>query len=192
MNNNPHMTIAHVLRRPKTTRTYGDGTELDVFDDLVVDRSKESFMPSSRSGSGSMASHASSSYISGLPNSANTNASGGLGLGRPSYHDCEYTMRSFRAQACNETDTRSTRYETISRIIEDETFHIFFIAYLYLDRRKAQETARIYRDEFFHRKLAGYPCAERKEKGRTHPTPGQVGKEARLVSRSFHQSEYSA
>lgn len=92
MNNNPHMTIAHVLRRPKTTRTYGDGTELDVFDDLVVDRTKENFTPSSRSGSGSMATHASSSYISGLPNSANTNSSGGLGLGRPSYHDCEYTM----------------------------------------------------------------------------------------------------
>ena len=82
-----NMTIAHVLRKPKTTRTYGDGTELDVFDDLVVDRSKESSLPLSRGGSTSLTSQESASYISGLPNGANT--SSGLGLGRPSHHDSE-------------------------------------------------------------------------------------------------------
>lgn len=79
-----NMTIAHVLRKPKSTRMYGDGTELDVFDDLVIDRSKETFTPSNRS----TASHATSSYISGLPNG--TSAGTGLGLGRPSHHDCKF------------------------------------------------------------------------------------------------------
>jgi hypothetical protein len=35
---------AQVLRRPKKPRSYGDGTELDAFDDLRVDRQKESTM----------------------------------------------------------------------------------------------------------------------------------------------------
>ena len=34
-------TAPKVLRRPKRQRTYGDGTELDAFDDLPTDRDKE-------------------------------------------------------------------------------------------------------------------------------------------------------
>ncbi|KAG1825802.1 uncharacterized protein BJ212DRAFT_1316232 [Suillus subaureus] len=37
----PSTSAPKVLRRPKRQRTYGDGTELDAFDDLPTDRDKE-------------------------------------------------------------------------------------------------------------------------------------------------------
>ncbi|GJE85746.1 hypothetical protein PsYK624_018250 [Phanerochaete sordida] len=37
----PAASAAKVLKRPKRTRTYGDGTELDDFEDLPLDREKE-------------------------------------------------------------------------------------------------------------------------------------------------------
>jgi len=80
-----HMTIAQVLKKPKTVRTYGDGTELDLFDDLVVDRTKEKSGSLPRSGLTSQTHN--TSYISGLPNGVNVST--GLSLGRPSDHDCK-------------------------------------------------------------------------------------------------------
>ncbi|KAG5647614.1 hypothetical protein DXG03_008967 [Asterophora parasitica] len=38
---NPQPAAPRLLRRPKRQRTYGDGTELDAFDDLPTDRDKE-------------------------------------------------------------------------------------------------------------------------------------------------------
>lgn len=90
------MSIAQVLKRPKLGKTYGDGTELDDFDDLQLDRQKEGMLkvPKGSSGSGSSGwNHGldtgrttigyNTSGVSGLPNSARVGGTG-IGLGRPS------------------------------------------------------------------------------------------------------------
>ena len=109
-----HMTIAQVLKKPKTLRTYGDGTELDLFDDLVVDRTKEKSGSLPRNGADPRANH--TSYISGLPNGVNVST--GLGLGRPSDHDCK---------SCRNAQTK----------ISPDLIHLPYIAQLTWRTRRA-------------------------------------------------------
>ncbi|KAJ9116937.1 hypothetical protein QFC22_004595 [Naganishia vaughanmartiniae] len=51
----PSVLIAHQLKTPRSFRPYGDGTELDTFEDLQVDRAKEGMLkvPKGSSGAGS-------------------------------------------------------------------------------------------------------------------------------------------
>lgn len=82
---NGHLNVAQMLKKPKGAKTYGDGTELDAFDDLTIDRSRESGMGTIRgSNSGGSSRGQQGTYISGLPNGA---AGPSLGLGRPPAQD---------------------------------------------------------------------------------------------------------
>ncbi|KAJ9101733.1 hypothetical protein QFC21_003072 [Naganishia friedmannii] len=67
----PSVPIAHQLKTPKSHIPYGDGTELDAFEDLQLDRGKEGMLKVPKGGSG--AAYGSLGRSAGLQ----------LGLGRP-------------------------------------------------------------------------------------------------------------
>jgi hypothetical protein len=102
------MTVAQVLKKPKNLRTYGDGTELEGFDDLVVDRSKEGSNLASKGSGGGLASY---SYVSGLPNGSNGNSS--LGLGRPPMQDRESEVLRYIISCLIDAIVRPQKFQSM-------------------------------------------------------------------------------